>query len=99
MKRVSPDDLYLSRLPIPALTQERRQELVKLIKRMTEDARVAVRQARREANETLKDFLKEKEISEDESKRGEKKVQDLTDTFVKQVDEIGEKKESEIMEV
>jgi len=92
-------DSELIRLPIPPLTQERRKELVKLIKKMTEDARVAVRGARRDANDMLKDALKDKEISEDDSKLGQKRIQDLTDKYIAQVDEIGVKKETEIMEV
>lgn len=92
-------DSELIRLPIPPLTQERRKELVKVIKKMTEDARVAVRGARRDANDMLKDALKEKEISEDDSKLGQKKIQEATDKFITQVDEVGAKKEAEIMEV
>ena len=92
-------DSELIRLPIPALTQERRKELVKLIKKMTEDARVAIRAARRDANDSLKDFQKEGDISEDDAHKGEKKVQELTDKYVARVEEIGEKKEKELMEI
>lgn len=92
-------DADLIRLPVPPLTQERRKELVKVVNRMTEDARVAVRGARREGNDLLKDALKEKEISEDENKQGQKKIQELTDKFVARVGDIGEAKEKEIMEV
>jgi ribosome recycling factor len=92
-------DSELIRLPIPPLTQERRKELVKMLKKMTEEARVGVRAARRDGNDMLKDALKEKEISEDESKAGQKKIQDLTDSYVAQVDEIAENKEKELMEV
>lgn len=92
-------DSELIRLPIPALTQERRKDLVKLIKKMTEDARVAVRAARRDANEMLKGFQKDGEISEDDSKTGQKKVQELTDSYVAKVEEIGENKEKELMEL
>lgn len=92
-------DSELLRLPVPPLTQERRKELVKVIKKMTEEARVAVRGARRDANEMLKDALKEKEVSEDESKSGQKRIQDLTDRFIALVDSLGETKEKEIMEV
>jgi len=87
------------RLPIPALTQERRKDLVKLIKKMTEDARVAVRAARRDANDMLKGFQKDGEISEDDAKVGQKKVQELTDSFIKKVELIGDKKETELMEM
>ncbi len=92
-------DSELIRLPIPALTQERRKDLVKLLKKMTEDARVAVRAARRDANDLLKSLLKDSDISEDDSKLGQKKVQELTDEYVKKVDEIGDKKETELMEL
>ena len=92
-------DSELVRLPIPPLTQERRRDLVKLIKKMTEEARVAVRGARRDANEMLKDAEKDKEISEDESKGGHKRIQELTDKYVAVVDEVGANKEKEIMEV
>jgi ribosome recycling factor len=92
-------DSELIRLPIPPLTQERRQDLVKLLKKMTEDARVAVRAARRDANESLKEFQKDGEISEDDASRGQKRVQELTDKYVARVDEISEKKEKELMEI
>lgn len=92
-------DAELVRLPIPPLTQERRKELVKVVNRMTEEARVAVRGARRDGNDMLKEALKEKEISEDDSKHGQKQIQDLTDKYVAKVDEIGAAKEKEVMEV
>ena len=92
-------DSDLVRLPIPPLTQERRKELVKLIKKMTEEARIKVRGARRDANEMIKSAEKDKEISEDDSKSGQKRIQDLTDKYVKVCDELGEKKEAETMEV
>jgi len=92
-------DSDLIRLPIPPLTQERRRELVKVIKKMTEEARVAVRGARRDANDLIKGAEKDKEVSEDDSKKGQKMIQDLTDKYIKVVDEIGVKKEEETMEV
>ncbi len=92
-------DSELVRLPIPPLTQERRRELVKVVKKMAEDARVAVRAARRDGNDMLRDAAKEKEISEDESKAGQKKIQDVTDKFIANVDDIAHKKEQEIMEI
>ncbi len=92
-------DSELVRLPIPPLTHERRKELAKVIKKMTEDARIAVRSGRREANDMLKDAEKEKEISEDDLKAGQKRIQDLTDKYVVVVDEMGSKKEEEILEV
>jgi ribosome recycling factor len=92
-------DSELIRLPIPPLTQERRKELVKVIKKMTEDGKIAVRAARRDGNDMLKDAEKEKEISEDESKAGQKRIQEVTDTFVTNVDEISANKEKEILEI
>ena len=88
----------LVRLPIPPLTQERRKELVKLIKSMTEDAKVALRNLRREANEMLKSLLADGDITEDDNKKGLKSVQDVTDKNIAQVDEIASKKEKEILE-
>lgn len=92
-------DSELIRLPIPALTQERRRDLVKMIKKMTEDARVAVRAARRDGNDMLKDAEKDKEISEDDSKLGYKKIQESTDKYVAIVDEISANKETELLEI
>lgn len=92
-------DAELVRLPIPPLTQERRKDLAKVINKMTEEARVAVRSGRRDANDMLKEAEKEKELSEDESKVGQKRIQDLTDRYVAVVDDIGTKKEAEILEV
>lgn len=87
------------RLNMPALTQERRRELVKFLGRRTEDSRVAIRNIRRSANSDLQDFEKEKLISEDERKRGEVEVQKLTDDFIKRIDEFSADKEKDIMEV
>ena len=92
-------DGQLIRLPVPALTEERRREMVKIIKRMAEDAKVSVRNARRDANETLKMLEKEKEITEDDLKRSEKDVQQLTDEFVGMIDSVVQNKEKEVMEV
>jgi ribosome recycling factor len=92
-------DGQLIRLPVPALTEERRREMVKIIKRMAEDAKISVRNARRDANETLKMLEKEKEITEDDLKRSEKDVQQLTDEFVATIDSIVQSKEKEVMEV
>ena len=92
-------DGEMVRLPMPALTQERRQELVKLVKKMAEEAKVALRSARREANEMLKDLLKDGGITEDDERNGLKKVQETTDKSVTKVDEILAKKEGEILEV
>lgn len=88
----------LIRLPIPALTEERRRELAKLCAKLTEDSRIAVRNVRREANDAVKKLEKDKKITEDDSKTGTKKVQELTDEFVKKLDELLKHKEAEIME-
>jgi ribosome recycling factor len=92
-------DADLVRLPVPPLTQERRKELAKQVGKMAENARVAVRAARRDGNEMLKDAEKEKEISEDEGKRGQKGIQELTDKYVAQVEDIAANKEKEILEI
>ena len=87
------------RLNMPALTRERRIELVKVLNRRMEEARVSIRNIRRSANSDLQDFEKEKLISEDDRKRGEVEVQKLTDSFVKRIDKLGGDKEKDIMEV
>jgi ribosome recycling factor len=87
------------RIPIPPLTEERRKELVKLVKKMGEDARVSVRNIRREAIERIKEKEKKKEISEDELKRGQERIQKETDAFIKKIDDILKAKEQEILEV
>lgn len=92
-------DAELVRLPIPPLTQERRRDLAKSVGKQTEEARVAVRAARRDAMDMIKDAEKEKQISEDQRKDGEKKVQDLTDKYIAMVDDIAKSKEKEIMEL
>ncbi len=92
-------DGEIVRLPMPPLTEERRRDLVKMVKKMAEEAKVALRNARRDANEMLKDFLKDKAITEDEEKAGLKKVQDATDGAVTKVDDLVAKKEKEIMEI
>lgn len=92
-------DSELVRLPVPPLTQERRRDLAKLVNKQTEEARVAVRAARRDAMDMLKDAEKEKQVSEDERKNGEKKIQELTDKYITSIDEIAKAKEKEIMEL
>ncbi len=87
------------RLIIPQLTQERRNEMVKVVKKKAEDARVAVRNIRRDANDHLKDLEKKHEISEDDFKRSQEEVQKLTDRSIKEVDKVLENKEQEVMEV
>jgi ribosome recycling factor len=88
----------LIRLPIPALTEERRRELVKLCAKLTEDSRVAVRNLRREANDAVKKLEKDKKITEDDSKTGTKKIQEITDEFIKKLDGLLERKEAEVLE-
>jgi ribosome recycling factor len=92
-------DSELVRLPIPPLTQDRRKELAKVVNKQTEEARVAVRSARRDAMDMVKDAEKDKQITEDERKNGEKKIQDLTDKYIAMVDDIAKAKEKEIMEL
>ncbi|MGE5284991.1 MAG: ribosome recycling factor [Actinomycetota bacterium] len=87
------------RIPIPPLTEERRKELAKVVRKMAEDARVAVRNVRREAIEKLKDREKKKEFSEDLVKRGQERIQKETDAHVKKIDDILKSKEQEILEV
>lgn len=87
------------RLNMPPLTRERRQELVKFLHKRIEEAKVAIRNVRRAANDDLKDFEKEKLISEDDLERGEAEVQKLTDQFIAQLDEAGKAKEKDIMEL
>jgi len=86
-------------LNLPPLTEERRRELVKRVHTRLEDARVAVRNIRRDQNNDLRDFEKEKMISEDDLKRGEEDLQKLTDKFIEEISKHGQNKEKEIMEV
>ncbi len=92
-------DGQIIRLPVPALTEERRREMAKIVKRMGEEAKISIRNARRDANETLKMLEKEKEITEDDLKRSEKDVQQVTDEFVNLTDSVVQNKEQEIMEI
>lgn len=87
------------RVPMPALTEERRKDLIKVVKSEGEKAKVAVRNIRRDANATFKDLLKEKEISEDDERRAEDEVQKLTDSHVQKIDEILQVKEKDLMEI
>ncbi|MGX9366884.1 ribosome recycling factor [Desulfoplanes sp. PS50] len=87
------------RIAIPALTEERRKDLVKMAKKYTEEARVAMRNVRREMNDLLKNQKNDKEINEDEMHRGQDEVQKITDDFVKLADDLLETKEKEIMEI
>lgn len=87
------------RLNMPPLTRERRQDLVKFLNQRTEEARVTIRNIRRNANDDLRDFEKEKLISEDEMKHGQEEVQKLTDEFIGKIEEASKNKEKEILDV
>jgi ribosome recycling factor len=92
-------DGQLIRLVFPPLTEDRRKEMVKQVKRLGEEAKIAVRNVRREGNDTLKKFEKDKEITEDDLKRGEKEIQDVTDDYVARVDKVIAEKEKDLMEI
>lgn len=92
------NDGKVIRIIIPVLTEERRRELVKYVGKVAEDYRVAVRQIRKDTNNLIKEAEKEKKFSEDEVKRSLNKIQEITDNFIKKVNEILERKEKEIME-
>lgn len=87
------------KIPIPLLTEERRKDFVKIVKKFGEDSKVAIRNVRRDANEHLKKEERDKKMSEDELKHAEEEVQKLTDNHIKMIDEILKHKEKEIMEV
>ncbi len=87
------------RLNLPPLTEERRRDLVKLVHARVEEARIAARNVRRDSIRDLREFEQEKMISEDERKRGEEEIQKITDRFIEEIEEIGYKKEREILEV
>lgn len=93
------NDGTIIRLVIPQLTQERRSELVKNVKKRAEEFRVIIRNIRRDANEDVKALQKDHTISEDEAKRAQEEIQKLTDKYIKEVDVVAERKEAEIMEV
>ena len=92
-------DGQLIRLPIPDLSEERRNEMKKIIKTMGEKCKVSIRNIRREGNDILKNLLKKKEISEDEEKKNEKEIQVITDKFIKLIDDKVSSKEKEIMTI
>lgn len=106
-KTILKSDLHLTpnndgkviRLILPELTAERRQELVKLAKKKTEDTKVSIRNIRREYNDTLKKMEKNREISEDDSKRSQEEIQKITDKYIEETDKILASKEKDIMEV
>ena len=86
-------------MAIPPLTNERRQQLVKLVKKQSEESKVAIRSIRRDINEKLKQSEKKHDISEDESRKGQEEVQKITDKFVAEVDRVAQIKEKDILEV
>ena len=89
----------LIRVPMPALTEERRRDLTKVVKHECENARVAIRNLRRDGNAALKDLVKKKECSEDEERRAQDEVQKLTDKYITEVDKMYAQKETELMAV
>ncbi|PIV91571.1 MAG: ribosome recycling factor, partial [Gallionellales bacterium CG17_big_fil_post_rev_8_21_14_2_50_54_146] len=89
----------LIRVPMPMLTEERRRDLIKLVKSEGEDAKIAVRNIRRDANGSLKELLKNKEVSEDDERRAQDDVQKLTDRFVVEIDQMLAVKETDLMAV
>ena len=93
------NDGKLIRIPIPPLTEERRKDLVKIARKFTEEAKVAVRNIRRDANDSLKKMEKDKAVSEDDCKRGTEDVQKLTDAFIVKLDKRCQDKEKEIMDI
>jgi ribosome recycling factor len=93
------NDGKLIRIMMPILTEERRKDLVKRVKKIGEESKVALRNERREANDKLKKMNKSNELTEDDLKRAEKEVQDTTDKFIKELDELVTRKELEVMEV
>ena len=93
------NDGKVIRLRVPDLTEDRRKDLVKQTKKIVEDAKVAIRMGRRDANEATKKALKDKAISEDENKKSELEIQKLTDDFIKKVDVVADEKEKSIMTI
>lgn len=93
------NDGKIIRLVFPQPTEERRKELVKTVQKYGEDAKVAIRNIRRDANDLCKKLKKDGEMTEDEQKTSEKNIQDLTDKFIKEVDSVTSKKEKEIMQI
>lgn len=93
------NDGKVIRIPIPALTEQRRKELVKVVKSKVEDSKVTVRNIRRDHMNDLKELLQEKLIGEDEDKRAQEKIQQLTDRYTQEAEQIGHHKEQEILEV
>jgi ribosome recycling factor len=92
-------DANVIRLPIPPLTEERRKDLVKLVKKISEEGKIALRNIRREANDQTKKAEKEKKVSEDDSRKAQEKIQEITDKYIESIDNSVKKKEEEMMEV
>jgi len=93
------NDGKIIRIPVPQLTEERRKEIVKIVKKMAEDNKVAVRNLRRDGNDKIKKLEKDKEISEDDSKKFVDDIQNITNEYIKKVDEVTVAKEKEVMEI
>ncbi len=93
------NDGQLIRIAIPPLTEERRKSLVRVVRAKVEEDKVALRNVRRDAVTHIKNLMKDKEISEDDERRGEQQIQELTDRFVSEADKIGKQKEDEVLEV
>jgi ribosome recycling factor len=87
------------RVPMPPLTEERRKDLIRVVRQETEGAKVAVRNIRRDANHNLKEMVKDKVISEDDERRGQEIIQNLTDQHIKKIDELLGEKEKDLMEI
>jgi ribosome recycling factor len=92
-------DGQVIRLTIPQLTEERRKELVRLVKSKVEEGKVSIRNVRRDGIDSLKELLKEKEIGEDDERRAEAEIQEITNRYIEQADSIGQSKEEEVLEV
>ncbi len=93
------NDGKVIRLKVPDLTEERRKDLAKQVKKISEEGRVAIRLSRRDANEEVKKALKDKLVSEDEAKKGETDIQKITDDFIKKIDQLAEEKEKSILTI
>lgn len=93
------NDGKVIRLKVPDLTEERRKDLAKQVKKIAEDSRVSVRMARRDANEEVKKALKDKKVSEDEAKKAETDIQKMTDDFIKKIDQVADEKEKSILTI
>lgn len=93
------NDGNIIRVPIPQLTEERRKEIMKMVKKMSEEAKIAIRNERRSGNEDIKRLEKEKEISEDDAKKALEQIQNLTDEYIDKIDELTSKKEDEVMQI